>query len=276
MIHLKIQGEIIHYFDVKHQYSSIHESISFPKQKILIESEGQQYTLSFLKEKIKLLKFCKLGTVVEASVALKGRMWTFKNKEYSVNELVCSSLKIVKNTILKDFVRFKGNIYNIQRRYDDDQLVFNLVSIENNSQYILSINHVFPDKSINKDHVLIMDTVDKELLNHLEELGILSIGTWKQTAEGVSGIICKILVLDLFEYGELLFTKAQEKEALRKDQNDKTPNQDRIDFDHNYSSRYDDYEEDYFNAMTDGQMGDYDDFRDGGGNIDDIDTWSRG
>jgi|GEM_PF-6554198 len=33
------------------------------------------------------------------------------------------------------------------------------------------------------------------------------------------------------------------------------------------------WERDYFDAMTDGQLGDYDDFK---GDIDDIDTWSRG
>jgi hypothetical protein len=39
----------------------------------------------------------------------------------------------------------------------------------------------------------------------------------------------------------------------------------------------DDYNEsDYFDAMTDGQLGSYDDFMERGGNIDDIDTWSRG
>jgi len=32
-----------------------------------------------------------------------------------------------------------------------------------------------------------------------------------------------------------------------------------------------DYERDYFDAMTDGQMGDYDDYREKGGNIDDLD-----
>lgn len=37
-----------------------------------------------------------------------------------------------------------------------------------------------------------------------------------------------------------------------------------------------DGEEDYFYAMTDGQLGDYDDFIDRGGDIDDIDTWARG
>ena len=41
----------------------------------------------------------------------------------------------------------------------------------------------------------------------------------------------------------------------------------------NYDPGEDDYERDYFNAMTDGQLGDYDDFD---GNIDDIDTWARG
>lgn len=33
-----------------------------------------------------------------------------------------------------------------------------------------------------------------------------------------------------------------------------------------------DFEREYFNAMTDGQMGDYDDFKDHGGNIDDIEN----
>lgn len=36
------------------------------------------------------------------------------------------------------------------------------------------------------------------------------------------------------------------------------------------------YERGYFDAMTDGQYGDYDDFIDKGGDIDEIDTWSRG
>jgi len=35
-------------------------------------------------------------------------------------------------------------------------------------------------------------------------------------------------------------------------------------------------EQDYFDAMTDGQLGDYDEFIDNGGDIDDIDTWARG
>jgi uncharacterized protein (DUF3820 family) len=35
----------------------------------------------------------------------------------------------------------------------------------------------------------------------------------------------------------------------------------------------DDYDRDYFDTMTDGQMGNYDDFS---GTLDDIDTWSRG
>jgi hypothetical protein len=44
-------------------------------------------------------------------------------------------------------------------------------------------------------------------------------------------------------------------------------------YDDGYDSGGNDWERDYFDAMTDGQMGDYDDFN---GNIDDIDTWSRG
>ncbi|MDY0144350.1 MAG: hypothetical protein RBR97_20910 [Bacteroidales bacterium] len=43
--------------------------------------------------------------------------------------------------------------------------------------------------------------------------------------------------------------------------------------DDRYDSERNDWKRDYFDAMTDGQMGDYDDFD---GSIDDIDTWSRG
>jgi len=45
------------------------------------------------------------------------------------------------------------------------------------------------------------------------------------------------------------------------------------DFDDNSYDSEPDYDRDYFDAMTDGQLGDYDDFD---GNIDDIDTWARG
>lgn len=46
---------------------------------------------------------------------------------------------------------------------------------------------------------------------------------------------------------------------------------------HIESPQVDDYNDsDYFDAMTDGQLGNYDDFIEGGGNIDGIDTWSGG
>jgi len=35
-----------------------------------------------------------------------------------------------------------------------------------------------------------------------------------------------------------------------------------------------DYEREYFNTMTDGQLGDYDDFRERGGDLDKVDDWS--
>jgi len=46
---------------------------------------------------------------------------------------------------------------------------------------------------------------------------------------------------------------------------------------HIESPRVDDLNEsDYFDAMTDGQLGSYDDYAERGGNIDDIETWSQG
>jgi hypothetical protein len=53
--------------------------------------------------------------------------------------------------------------------------------------------------------------------------------------------------------------------------------EDEDDYDHREIVRIDnDYVADYFDAMTDGQLGDYDDFKERGGTIDDIDTWARG
>lgn len=43
--------------------------------------------------------------------------------------------------------------------------------------------------------------------------------------------------------------------------------------DYEYSDNYNDWERYYFDAMSDGQLGNYDDFE---GNIDNVETWSRG
>lgn len=52
-------------------------------------------------------------------------------------------------------------------------------------------------------------------------------------------------------------------------------NYDEENYEHDYydSSDNNDRDRDYFDAMTDGQLGDYDDFE---GNMDDVDTWARG
>ncbi len=43
--------------------------------------------------------------------------------------------------------------------------------------------------------------------------------------------------------------------------------------DHFFSNPGDYTDEDFFSAMTDGQLGDYEDFS---GSMDDVDTWARG
>ncbi|WP_282032668.1 DUF3127 domain-containing protein [Winogradskyella eximia] len=276
MIHLQIQGEIIHIFTPVKYDSAMYGQPDFTKQKILIEVESQQYTLSFLNKKIDLLKHCRLGSIIEVGATLKGRTWRFNNKSYSVNDLVCNSLKIIKNTIFNGLVRFDNKIYNIQKKNKNENIDLNLVNIENGSKYQLTIAHDFPNKSKNKNHVLISDKVDKELLKYLEEIGALSIKTWKQTADGVSGTICRVLILDLFENRELLYSKTQEKEAIQRKYSDDSIIPFMTDFKNNNSTKYEDYERDYFNAMTDGQAGNYDDFIDNSGDIDNINTWSRG
>lgn len=49
-----------------------------------------------------------------------------------------------------------------------------------------------------------------------------------------------------------------------------------IDNDQEYPNEHDedDYDEGYFNAMTDGQLGNYHDFKERGGTSDDIDIWA--
>lgn len=60
--------------------------------------------------------------------------------------------------------------------------------------------------------------------------------------------------------------KLKEKELIKRK---KEINND----DNSYEQESNDWEMDYFNTMTDGQLGDWEDFK---GDIDDIDTWARG
>jgi len=272
MIHIKIKGKIIRFFTPVKYDSGEYGRPDFTKQNILIEFKNQQYTLTFVDKKIELLENCNLGSVVEFGVSLKGRTWQFKHKDYFVNDLVCNSLKIIKNTVFNSLVYFNDKIYNIQKKWKNEQLILYLINIEDNSKQKLTAEHIFPDKSKNKEHVLINDQVDKELLSHLEKIGVLSIGTWKKTADGLSGTICRILILELFENREVLFSKTEEKEAIQRKYSTDSIIPIITNFKQNYSSSYDDYERDYFNVMTDGQMGNYDDFIDAGGDIDDINT----
>jgi hypothetical protein len=216
MINLIIKGELVHFFEEKQQYSKQHENISFPKKKIVIESEGQEYTLSFLKDKIELLKFCRYGTVIEVNAKLKGRLWTYSGKYYSANELVCSSLLIVKNNFFNHFIEYENNTYNLEKRYIDGRLIISLINIETREKKILSLDYTFPEKKVNYDHIFISDKTDKDLLSLLENLGVLTIHFKKTTAEGLSGIVCRILILEKFENRELLFPEYEENEALKR------------------------------------------------------------
>lgn len=276
MIHFRITGKIIRFFTPVKYDSAEYGQPDFIKQKILIEFKKQQYTLTFVDKKIELLENCNLGSVVEFDVCLKGRTWQFKHKDYSVNDLVCNSLKIIKNTVFNSLIYFNDKIYNVQKKWENEQLILYLINIEDKSKQKLTVEHIFPDKSKNKELVLINDIVDKELLRHLEKIGVLSIGTRKKGVDGVSGTICRILILELFEDRELLFSKTAEKEAIQRKYSTDSIIPITIDFKQNYGSNIDDYERDYFNTMTDGQMGNYDDFIDNGGDIDDINMWSNG
>lgn len=216
MINLEIKGEIVHFFGEKQQHSKIYENISFTKQKIVIDSKGQEYTLSFLKDKRDLLKFCRYGTIIEVKARLKGRLWSYSDKFYSSNEIECSSLIIKKNTIFNNFIENNNETYNLEKIYIQDKLIFSLVNIENREKLRLNLDYSFPNKDLNFDHIFINNKFDMELLNNLEKLGVLSIESRKTTVDGLSGIICRVLILELFENRELLFEEYKEKEALKK------------------------------------------------------------
>jgi len=216
MINLKIKGEIVHFFDEKQQYSKIHENSSFPKQKIVIETDGQEYTLSFLKHKLELLRFCRYGTIIEVQAKLKGRLWRYSSNYYSTNELECNSLLILKNTIFNHFIEFNNIIYNLEKIYIDEKLVISLVNIQTREKQILNLDYSFPDKNVNFDHIFVSDKFNEELLKLLEKLGVLLIKSRKTTFGGLSGIICKVLILELFENRKLLFPDYEEIEALKR------------------------------------------------------------
>ena len=216
MINLEIEGEIVHFFEEKQQYSKIYENKSFGKQKIVVEVNGQEYTLSFLKDKIDLLKFCRYGSIIKVDARLKGRLWRYSDKFYSANELECNSLLIVKNTIFNHFIEFNNIIYNLEKRYSDENLSISLVNIQTREKQILSLDYTFPHKNVNLDHIFVSEEFNEDLLNHLEKIGVLSIKARKTTVNGLSGIICRILILELFDNRKLLFPEYKENEALKR------------------------------------------------------------
>lgn len=80
----------------------------------------------------------------------------------------------------------------------------------------------------------------------------------------------------LFEAENALFQELEDENFLSIEESDNAfEDENEIDNRSNYHDEPD-YKRDYFDAMTDGQLGDYDDYRENGGNIDDIDTWARG
>ena len=80
----------------------------------------------------------------------------------------------------------------------------------------------------------------------------------------------------LLEADNALFEELEDENFLPIDESDPDDDEDYVHYNKSYYYEKPDYESDYFNAMTDGQLGDYNDFRENGGYIDDIDTWARG
>ncbi|SHF77310.1 hypothetical protein SAMN05444483_102333 [Salegentibacter echinorum] len=205
MLNQKLKGEIVYFFEGKHQYSKLNESKSFLKQRIVIDADGEKLTISFYDKYIDLLRFCKIGSEIAIDVKLKGSMWKYGQKQYSANELICKSLEIVKNTRIDNWIRYKEGIYNLRKYYRDNNLLIELVNTSNHKSLILCINHSFPNKELNKDHILLWDIVDDELIRLLENKGIITKQRFLRSKDGYSGYICKVLVLDLFSDNEFLF-----------------------------------------------------------------------
>jgi len=205
MLHFKLKGEIIYFFEVKHQHSKLYENKSFPKRRIVVDMEGEKLTISFYDNYIDLLEFCKIGSEIIIDVKLKGRIWNYEQKQYSDNELVCKSLEILKNTRIDKWIKYEDKIYNLRRYYRDNNLLIELVDIKENKCINLCVNHSFPNKELNKDHILLWNIVDDELIKLLENRGIITKQGFLRSKDGYSGYICKVLILDLFNESEFLF-----------------------------------------------------------------------
>lgn len=195
MENLTLTGIITHFYKKKKYSQRVNDLQEFDIQRIILDCSNERYTISFLAKSNDLLKHCRIGTEVIVGVNLKGNVWMYKNETYSANEFHCKTLKIIRNIKINYPILYKDNSYEINHYYFNNNLQLKLVNVNSKEELILSLNHTFPNKNINKDHILFNKNIDLELLKTLEFQGILSIGS-QITSNQLSGWICKFLILD--------------------------------------------------------------------------------
>jgi hypothetical protein len=154
------------------------------------------------------LEYCQIGSEIEINVNLKGRMWRYQEKDFSNNELVCNSLKIIKNNKIDNWIKYKNRVFNLKRSYNNNNLFLELVDLKDGLIIPLCVNHSFPKKELNRDHIFLWDIVDNELIKILEKKGILINQGFIGSKEGYSGYVCKVLILELFGTNEFLFDES--------------------------------------------------------------------
>ncbi|MES2486130.1 MAG: hypothetical protein V4581_09335 [Bacteroidota bacterium] len=155
----------------------------FYLQKIFIQVDGQEYVVDFVKEKVELLKSCKLKDEVEILVRLKGRSWGNDHSEKRIyNILNAIELKIVSSEFDKP-ISYRGNIYNLFishfNGYDNRRYRNLILENLNNTTDRVRITFIngplenlenFFEVNSSYDKVAIKELVDMEVIQILKEV----------------------------------------------------------------------------------------------------------
>ena len=208
MISIEIKGKIQEILPKLY----LDEDNDFRKQKVYLECEKEILTIIFVDDKSELLKYCRHNQEVIIKVYLKGKIWYHKGNQYTANELKCYSLKIVKNNDFDIFpIEYNGSLYGIKRVINEQVASLNLYNLQGNEELEISLPHIFPDKKINADHILYdVDKFGEEILSQIVEKGIVTIDA-RISSNGYNGVICKILVCDLFDSQGILYNYSPEE-----------------------------------------------------------------
>jgi hypothetical protein len=197
----EIEGKIKHFLPVETYSDSNNFTRVFSKRKLLVQIDDEYVVIVFIDKKMDLLEFCSSNQIIKFFVELK----VTQLKNYFINDLVCYDLKIIKtlnhdkNPIIHNnskYVLYKSNSENI--------LMLSLYDLETENFIDISHKHEFPNRDLNKTHILYKEESGKILLELLYRKGILNKGLQIGTESGFNGYVCEVLVNNLFNSNNFL------------------------------------------------------------------------